>query len=310
MSPPSISIVIATMGRPRMLEQLLTRLDGQLLGSPEPEVELVIVDNDPAQLARPACERYQSGGRFPLRYVVEPRRGIPFARNTGIESVPAGRDFVIFVDDDELPEPGWLVELLRVQRACDADVVSGPIESILPANAPRWATAGKIFAHRRFRTGTSITWCGTCNVLVRTRVFAELHPWFDVRLALSGGSDRYFFRRVHAAGFRCVWADEALVREEVPATRVQLAWVMRRMYRQGLCNAFCEVELDRNVWTRARLTLLGLGWIGLGVVLAPFGIVLGSHRLVQFVRYVVYGAGLIAGVHGHLYQEYATIHGD
>jgi glycosyltransferase involved in cell wall biosynthesis len=64
---------------------------------------------------------------WPLRYVVEPRRGLSFVRNRAISEARAARaDFVAFLDDDEVATAPWLTELLRVQGRYAADVVTGP----------------------------------------------------------------------------------------------------------------------------------------------------------------------------------------
>ena len=92
---------------------------------PPPAVEIVVVDNDPAGPTCALLESVKLGHNWPLRCYVEPRRGIPYARNRAIASIEGRADFVAFVDDDEIPAPEWLDELLHVQRSYDADVVAG-----------------------------------------------------------------------------------------------------------------------------------------------------------------------------------------
>ena len=67
-----------------------------------------------------------------LVYAVEPRRGIPFGRNTAVRTA-GDVDFVAFLDDDETADPAWLVELLRVQRTTGADVVTGTVLPVFEA---------------------------------------------------------------------------------------------------------------------------------------------------------------------------------
>ena len=163
----------------------------------------------------------------------ERRRGIPYARNTAVAA--AGPcDFVLFVDDDEVVDPAWLVELVEVQRAHDADVVTGPVIATYPAGAPRWAQPSGVFERPRRPTGTLLELAATGNTLVRTRVFEALDHWFDEGLAQRGGSDSELFDRVHRAGYTIVWADGALVFEDVATERLELGWVVRRGYRVGI----------------------------------------------------------------------------
>ena len=154
----------------------------------------------------------------PLRfvYIVEKRRGIPQARNAALAASLAHSDFLAFVDDDEVPEPDWLAELLRVQRAGDADAVAGPVLPCFEPGAARWLTRGGLFERPRHTTGARIDYAYTGNVLVRTAALAQMDALFDERLALSGGSDSEFFERFAASGRRIVWADAAIVHEWFP----------------------------------------------------------------------------------------------
>ena len=310
--PVQVSIVIATRQRPRMLASLLKGV-GALRMDAAVDLDVVVIDNDPAGSSREVCEAARSTLAWPLLYGIERRVGIPFARNCAISSLRAGTAFVAFIDDDEIPDPGWLLELLRVQREHGADMVAGPVHSVLPAGAPSWATQGRIFTHPPHATGDSLETTSTANVLISTRVLnacsAAGEKWFDERLALTGGSDRHFFLRAHQRGFSLVWAGDAVVHEEIPASRAKLPWVMQRMYRQGICNAFCEIDLRRMSMPRAQMALRGAAFIAGGVALLPLGALTGSHRLVHYARYVAYGAGMLQAVRGRFHDEYSTVHG-
>jgi succinoglycan biosynthesis protein ExoM len=313
----SVAIAIATMQRPDMLGALLGRLQELTFEQPEPAVELIVVDNDPGESAREVIESLRAAGtRFPIRYLADPRRGIPFVRNTAVAAaLEAGATHIAFIDDDEVPERDWLQTLLHVQKVYNADVVAGPCLSRLPGDAPAWAK-GNAFRHESHRTGDPLETCATNNTLVRRAVFERLQPWFDERLALTGGTDRHFFLRAHDAGMRLCWAAEAIVREEVPKSRVTLPWVITRMYRQGACNAFCEIDLERKPLARLQMLAQGAAFIAGGAALAPLGALSAlrpsqrGQRLVQYARYAAYGVGLIATATGQgLYEEYKTIHG-
>ena len=63
----------------------------------------VVVDNDADESSRAVVTAAKLP--WPVVYVVEPERGIPFARNRAVREA-ADSDFVVFIDDDEIPEPG------------------------------------------------------------------------------------------------------------------------------------------------------------------------------------------------------------
>ena len=49
-----------------------------------PDLRIAVVDNDAAGSARALCEKFALSFPWPLTYRVEPRRGIPFARNASV----------------------------------------------------------------------------------------------------------------------------------------------------------------------------------------------------------------------------------
>src|SRR5918993_1330337 len=67
-----------------------------------PNYEVIVVDNAP----RTNGTRNVTA-KFPrVRYVVEPRKGLDYARNTGWEV--ARNEVIAYTDDDASVDPGWL----------------------------------------------------------------------------------------------------------------------------------------------------------------------------------------------------------
>lgn len=123
--PPFVSVVLCTRDRPERLRRALPAL----LAQSYPSFEVLVVDNAPEREAarRLLEERFASEPR--VRYVPEPRPGLSAARNRGLRHARGG--FVAYLDDDELPDRDWLLELtLGFFRASDVAGVSG---AILPA---------------------------------------------------------------------------------------------------------------------------------------------------------------------------------
>jgi succinoglycan biosynthesis protein ExoM len=246
----------------------------------------------------------------PLDYVVEPRRGIPFARNRCVVTARPGADWIGFIDDDEEPSPGWLAELLRVQAAWGADVVTGPVVPRFAGEVPEWAAKGRLFHRPRYATGTRRNRAFTNNVLFRADIFDRVRPHFDERMVMTGGSDVHFSRRVHGAGFRIVWADRAEVYETFPASRVEAAWVYRRAYRTGTTAAFIARDLHPLPVAAAMMVADSLYRLFLGSFFAIGGCLLGRHLVVSGLRQISYGVGLLVGLFGVRYEEYRRTHGD
>jgi len=301
---------VITYNRPRGLRRLLEGLDRQTFSGPTPAVEIVVVDNDPEGSACELLERDNPVRNWPLRCCVETRRGIPQARNAAVSNVESGVDFVAFVDDDEVPDPRWLDELLRVQRECGADAVAGPVLRHFDEPPPDWILEGGFFEKRRYRTGQPMKYLDTANALVRRRLLEGPGKPFDERLAFSGGEDTHFFLRAHRDGRKMVWADGAVVRESIPESRANAGWVFRRAYRLGASLSFSETDLDPSASVFALRAAKALARISRGLLLVPASPLLGGrHVLARAVHEVCRGAGMLAGLAGFTHEEYRKTHG-
>ena len=128
---PHIAVCVCTFQRPDLLKRLLVELDKQESGGLF-TFSAVVADNDAAGSARATIQGLKLS--FPVKYCIEERRGIAFARNRVIEN--AEGDFLAFIDDDEFPVPTWLLTLfnvlhnlartVRLDRCCDTLMWSHP----------------------------------------------------------------------------------------------------------------------------------------------------------------------------------------
>ena len=116
---PFISVVICTRDRPDQLVTCLRHLDQQMY----PHFEVVVVENVPTgDTVRTLVQARQ--GRMPYRYVVEPRSGLSWARNTGVAA--ASGEIIAFLDDDDEPDNHWLAGLANgFARSTDIGCVTG-----------------------------------------------------------------------------------------------------------------------------------------------------------------------------------------
>jgi succinoglycan biosynthesis protein ExoM len=302
-----VSILIITYRRPRELRRLLESLEGLDLGSGcDPEIEVVVVDNDAEGSGIRTLEDLSSDGyRWSLRTVVEPQPGISQARNRAL--VEADRpEFVAFVDDDEHVSEQWLRELLAVQKATGADAVGGPVLPELPDGAPEWIRSGGFFERRRYPDRSEVPLVATNNVLLRVQALGDLDaPTFDPAFSATGGGDTHLALRLKRAGARLVWADRAVVWEVVPPSRAHAAWLLRRWFRLGCSLALAERAVDG--FSRVALARSAKGGVRmlLGVVLGVPSIFLGQLMWFRTLRMITFGAGMIAGVVGITFHEYA-----
>lgn len=299
---PTVAVCALTYKRPDGLRRLLTGLAAQDVATTRVRPRFVIVDNDPEASGRSACEAARASLPGDLAYVVEPRKGIAHGRNAALDAA-VGSEWIVFIDDDEVPARDWLAALFHVQREYEADVVTGPVLPDLPAETPAVIRDGGFFDRQVRPTGTRLRHAFTNNVLLRAALVEALGLRFDTRWALVGCEDRHFFQQIGMAGFRIVWADEAQVTETIPATRANSRWVVRRHYRVG--NAASLVEIDLRGRHRVLVQVAkAAAWTAIGGARAALGLVGGRLALLRGCCAGAYAAGLITGCFGFKYEEY------
>lgn len=265
MMPTTIDICIVTCKRPLILRGLLDsltaqNLDGLLL-------RVIVIDNDLTQSARCTVDSFRrsqsSGNVLEVVYDVESDPCIAHARNRALRHAKA--DYVALVDDDETVSRDWLRQLLDTMHRYQADVVFGPVISVLPNGAPPWAR--RCFHRTRRRTGEPVHHYGAGNVLLRRPAITADRLRFDPAFGGTGGEDTDFFYRLHLAGRRMVWCDEAIAHVAVPAARLTLAWMRERGFNGG--QNWARIFASRYSYPRKLLWLvLMLAQLTIGLPLA------------------------------------------
>jgi glycosyltransferase involved in cell wall biosynthesis len=248
----SLAVCICTFKRPDGLLRLLAGLDGQVFAAvPQPSVCLIVVDNSPTASAAASCAAHPS--RWPLHYLHEPQPGISHARNTALAAVPAGTDFIAMIDDDEVPAPDWLDQLLAAQARSGADVIVGPTAPIFPPATPGWVAANSLFIKPENQASLHDLDpdppAATCNVLVRAGLLGPAGLSFEPALALSGGEDKLLFQSLKQHGHTFAFAAAAHVSEWIPPERATFAYMWRESYRRGCVKYFVKQRLK----SRSRL---------------------------------------------------------
>ncbi len=203
----TVTVVICTFNRPEPLARAVATARAQAL-PPGWRGELLVVDNSPDGNARDAMQALAAGPGLPLRYLSAPIPNISHARNAGVQASDGA--FLVFLDDDERCEPGWLAALVSTAEQTGADLVFGAVLPEFPGGAPEWDPSGRAYERRMAlpdgaRIGidhdaaVSGRWIGTGNSLLRRATCLAGDPPFDPALGACGGEDYDLFVRLHRA---------------------------------------------------------------------------------------------------------------
>lgn len=300
-----VVVCIPTFKRPIMLRRLL---DALALLDTDADVRILVADNDAQTHAGYDLCQALTAYRWPLTAVIAPGRGIAQVRNRLIEEALKGdARFIAMIDDDEWPQADWIAQFLSCAQQSDADVLQGSI--LLRGDD---GLEGYLEGHGDIRhaTGPVAMLQGAGNLLIRRSVLEEMTaPWFDPAFALSGGEDREFFVRLQRAGKRFAWSDEARAYGDIPDTKNNLAWLLRRAYSVG--NSDMRVLLKYGLGAGG--VIIELGKIGASFLLSPLAALalaaLPRKRAVPLQK-LFRAAGKLGALMGRSHQEYAVIHGE
>jgi GT2 family glycosyltransferase len=240
----SIVVAVLTYKRGDLLEKLLGEF-AAMQTPPNSRVTLLVIDNDENGSAQPLAESWKA--RMPaLRYVVEKRRGIPVARNRGLdEALALDADALCFIDDDEFPHPKWLVNLVRDWQGTGAHLLGGPVEVAAPPQGATWwqcfvnsSLAGR--QSRKSRQTANAAARGSKYTIVTNNWLCDV-AWlkstglrFDERLLVTGGSDTAFFREARKLGCRTHWTPDAIVYETITLERLSARYQFWRGASQSM----------------------------------------------------------------------------
>ncbi len=228
------SIIVCTYNRADSLRETLQALKAQKT-EPALSWEVVVVDNRSTDHTKSVIESFQKDWPT-LRYVYEANQGLSHARNRGINT--ARGEILLFTDDDVLPEPDWLENILAGIQRHQADACGGYIAPIWEIPPPPWLTERfhGFLAIRADRTDDyPITAPGQApfgaNMAFRRSVFDQV-GLFDTERGrkgktLASGEDGEMFERLLKAGYEVVFLGNARVHHKVEGFRLKKAYFRR-----------------------------------------------------------------------------------
>ncbi len=307
-----VSICVATYKRPQGLKRLLQGLAKLTFEKVDrPDIEVIIIDNHNEGIAAQVCQEFQQDFPWILKTDVEYQRGVTYGRNKSLNLADPQTEAIAILDDDEVPVPNWLDELLWVQQEYNADVVTGTVlPHFIDEEPADWLMKAGFFHPPRFPTGESRDVAFTNNVLVRAEVLRQYNPVFDNRFALTGGEDSHLFMRLHKAGYKIVWADDAIVYDWLPSDRTKPKWILERCRHIWSIGSLLEKELYPSFKIQFIRALKGLALILIGIARLPLTLVLGRQGIFKSLIYIYKGIGTFIGLFGMSRQEYKVVNTD
>jgi glycosyltransferase involved in cell wall biosynthesis len=281
-----IDVCICTYKRPAMLKRLLRELSRQETGGLF-TYSIRVADNDREQSAEAVVAEFAATFGPPITYCVQPQQSIALTRNKAVEN--AAGDFVAFIDDDEFPDPFWLLNLFKACGTHGVDGAIGPVKRQFDAVPPQWVIKGNFYERPSYQTGLVLDWTRgrTNNVLIKAEMLrGEGTPF---RPEFRTGEDQDFFRRMIEQGRVFIWCNEAVVYEVVPPIRWKRTFMLKRALLQGSASVLHPDFGARNI-------AKSLVAIPAYTIALPFALILGQHRFMSLLVKLADHIGKLAAV--------------
>jgi len=257
----SASVIVCTHDRAQLLPRCIESIAATRRSAND--VEIVIVDNASTDRTAAVVRRLQE--RFAgVRSAYEPRLGLSRARNHGIR-VATG-EHLLFIDDDAVPDDGWIDAMLAAYANPPVAAVAGRIRLDPAAARPWWFVpeveqlfSGLDLGETRRLLGPG-EWPFGTNMSVRRDVAVELGGFPEelgrVGECLLSNEEIAFFAQLTRRGLEITYEPTAVVEHALPRDRLTLRYLTRRAYAQGRSEARLHERLlaDGGSWFDDRAT--------------------------------------------------------
>jgi len=259
----SCTILVPTYSRALLLRGALESIQ-KLLIPPGWQVEVLVVDNGSKDNTTAIVEDSRRAGPLDVRHVVESRQGLNYARNRGL--LEADSEWVIYLDDDMLVNPEWVLGLVEAAERHAPDCVIGPVEPWFEQAPDSWLTPRVVrsVTSPYSQKGNVVHLVENklahelpgCNFAVRREAALEaggFHPSLDrAGKGMLAGGDFEFGVRLARLGRPVVYSPRCLIRHFISQAKVSVAGLRARWQGMGATGRAFE-RLDGKEPSSARL---------------------------------------------------------
>lgn len=174
--------------------------------------ELIVVDNNSGDKTRELIDNLKLDSKADIKYILEKRQGLSFARNRGIEESKG--EIIAFIDDDCIVDHHWLTCLIHEFQSDPAlSGIGGRVELYDERDKPvtiMTSTERRLFSS----AGQLFSFMHGCNMAFKRNVFQETGR-FDIRLGpgtkILAAEDADFIYSVYKGGFKMLYCPDLCV---------------------------------------------------------------------------------------------------
>jgi glycosyltransferase involved in cell wall biosynthesis len=239
-----LTVVVPSYARPESAIRAIRSLQQQ-----DEDFELLVVDNACSSALRDAIDTVNDGARIKATWIPEPQLGLHHARHAGARR--ATSDLIAFADDDATFAPGWARAYVEAFAEHPQMVAaSGPLSAAWEAPPPGWLKQWVQGQRSCFqygvrdlggdvRIGSSELFWGGNMVIRREVLFASggFNP-DSIGDRSIGDGETGLFDRLQAQGAVFGYIPAARANHHIPAARMNVEFLRRRMRNEGASEAY------------------------------------------------------------------------
>ncbi|MGD1855756.1 MAG: hormogonium polysaccharide biosynthesis glycosyltransferase HpsE [Leptolyngbyaceae cyanobacterium] len=281
-SSVTLSVVVPTYNGAARIPEVLDRLGKQQVDEAI-SWNVVVVDNNSCDRTADIVQTYQQSWseKITLRYVFEPRQGLAYARQCGVEHSDSA--LIAFLDDDNWPPLDWINQVVAfAQQYPRAGAFGGRIAGVFESEVPEDIKPILGFLAIRDRGDTphrypveQLQFPPGAGLVVRRTAWEQCIPPVLIRNT-RGADDSEISWRMAKAGWEIWYNPYTTISHFIPKKRLERAYLRQLTYNYGLCT--CELMMiETAVWKRPFL-----------LIKSTFGSLKRiSHHLIKYRRRVV-----------------------
>jgi glycosyltransferase involved in cell wall biosynthesis len=215
----AVSIIIPTYNRSVLIRQCL---DGVLAQRLDSDLEVIVVDDGSTDDTAQIVQEYPD-----VRLISQQNAGPAAARNHGVAE--ARGNLVVFIDDDCIPEPGWLPSLLAPFDNPEIAGAKGAYRTDQTERIARFVQIEYEEKYQQLSRHRYIDFIDTYSAAFRKPVFISAGG-YDTAFPTASVEDQEFSFRLANAGHKMVFVPGARVRHRHVAT---LSGYFRKKFKIG-----------------------------------------------------------------------------
>jgi len=262
---PRASVIVPTFNGASRLRRCLDALLAQRTGR---QFEIIVVDDGSQDDSTQVVQCYGQ-----VRLLHQDHRGPAAARNLGVRS--ARGEIVLFTDDDCVPEPDWLEQMLQPFSTPGVVGAKGVYRTAQKELIARFVQLEYEEKYAHMQGARWIDFVDTYSAAFERQVFLEAGG-YDERFSTASTEDQELSFRLASAGHRMVFAPEARVWH----THVDsLRGYLKKKHKIGYWKVYTllknpnKIAGDSHTPTTLKIqVLLAAAFLpGLAAVLCPWG---------------------------------------